>query len=67
MANRILKNGSIQTKDVIGYFNVDKKTARIWIGGWIGDVFLINKNPNKTRYVDYILTEKYSSTLKNDE
>jgi Fic family protein len=67
VANHILKNASIQTKDVIGYFNVDKKTARIWIDGWIGDGFLENKNPNKTRYVEYILTEKYSSPLKNNK
>lgn len=59
VANHILKNGSIQTKNVIEYFHVDKKTARNWINDWVDNGFLISATTDRKRNIEYILSKEY--------
>ena len=59
IANHIMKKSSIRTNDVVNYFNVDKKTARLWLEGWFNEGFVERKDLSQQRNIEYILTEKY--------
>lgn len=59
VANHIMKKGSIRANDIVNYFNVDKKTARLWLENWTNEGFVQRKDLSQQRNIEYILAEKY--------
>jgi len=53
--NFIKKNGFVMIKNIVNHFNIDKKTASLWVKGWIEKEFLKIKDESRQRNVEYVL------------
>ena len=64
VANYLINNGKVKSKDISNHFKINLDTANNWIKKWIEKGFLKRFDDKQIRNVDYILTEKYLEKLK---
>ena len=64
IANYIVTNNKIKSKDIASHFKINIDTANNWVKKWIEKDFLKRLDDKQIRNVDYILTEKYLKNLK---
>ena len=67
IANYIKNHGYIKAKIIAEHFKINLDTANNWIKKWIQEEFLMRKDTNQKRNVDYKLTEKYEFGLMEQE
>ena len=59
VANYIINNEKIKSRDIADHFKINLDTANNWVKKWLEKEFLIRCDEKQIRNVDYKLAKKY--------